>query len=57
MRMKKPPKTDLPIDLDADWKCEHCGKVVKFGDTHLSWCLNIICEECAEKERESETTP
>lgn len=53
--MKDTPKTDDgAFDMDAEWECEHCKCKVRFGDTALSWCLNIICDECAEKERDSE---
>lgn len=49
--MKQPPTLpDGSFDMDADWQCEHCNRTVRFGDTALSWCLNIICEDCGEKE-------
>ena len=49
--MKKPVLTkDGDFDMDAEWECEHCKRKVRFGDTALSWCLNIICEDCADKE-------
>ena len=53
--MKATPKTDDgAFDMDAEWECEHCKSKVRFGDTALSWCLNIICDDCHEKERDSE---
>ena len=55
MTMKDTPKLDDgAFDMDAEWECEHCKRKVRFGDTALSWCLNIICEDCLEKERDSE---
>ena len=56
--MKDTPKTDDgAFDMDAEWECEHCNRKVRFGDTALSWCLNIICDDCHEKERDSENLP
>lgn len=53
--MKDTPKLDDgAFDMDAEWECEHCKRKVRFGDTALSWRLNIICDDCAEKERDSE---
>jgi len=53
--MKVPPtKEDGSFDLDAEWECEHCQRKVPLRDTALSWCLNIICDECNERERASE---
>jgi hypothetical protein len=47
-----PKLQDGAFDLEAEWQCEHCKRKVRFGDTALSWGLNIICGECHEKERE-----
>ncbi len=44
------PKARTP-GLNEDWQCEHCKRTIKIRDSHLSWCLNIICADCAEKER------
>lgn len=53
--MKDTPKTDGgAFDMDAEWECEHCKRKVRFGDTALSWCFNIICDDCHERERDSE---
>jgi len=48
---------DGAFDMDAEWECEHCKRKVRLGDTALSWCLMIICDECDEKERDSENVP
>ncbi|MFM7010061.1 MAG: hypothetical protein ACKO0Z_12150 [Betaproteobacteria bacterium] len=48
-----PKLDDGAFDMDAEWECEHCQRKVRFGDTALSWCLNIICGECFEKEHDS----
>lgn len=54
--MNDTPKLDNgAIDMDAEWECEHCESKVRFGDTALSWCLNIICDDCDEKERATGT--
>ncbi len=56
--MKDTPKLDDgAFDMDAEWECEHCKRKVRFGETALSWCLNIICDDCHEKERDSENSP
>ncbi len=56
--MKEPPTPeDGSFDMESDWPCEQCGGIVKFGDTTLSWCFNIICRECGEKEEKTTTKP
>ena len=52
--MKDTPKLDDgAFDMDAEWECEHCKKPVRFGDTALSTNLEIICDDCNDKEREA----
>lgn len=50
--MQVPTRKDGMLDLDADWKCEFCGKIVPLRETCLSWALNIICEDCHKEEEE-----
>lgn len=52
--MKDTPKLQTgDLDMDAEWECEHCKRKVLLRDTTLSWCLNIICDECDAKEPNS----
>lgn len=53
--MNNPLLKEGDIDMDTEWECEHCKRKVRLGDTSLSWCLNIICEECDEKEHSLES--
>jgi len=45
--------TDIIPPPESIHSCEHCKKAVFFGDTALSENLDIICEDCKDKERDS----
>ena len=51
--MSNPPETTGLTESESNHACEHCGKSVRFGDTALSWSLEIICDDCSEKERDA----